>query len=360
MRCRPPARPHAATVARASERDASVRGDDPEAHDPPRGGPPNPDPGRRRAGRSRLASRRQHLEGGSKCPSESCRGWEQPPAPSSSSCSSVLFERERLDDRPRPGAARAPARSSRSWATSGASSARRRARAAGLRPPPSAPGWSTSRSSSAASPRQGGRRLRRHDGDPPGAGGHEQRRLHRDDAAAGRPHGRRGRDVILKTGVLPAPAGLAGRGHRPAPARERHVPRRRVRARVPAVPALDPAHQRRPHDARRTGRDDSRTGGRIAALRVCAPRICSPRFAACDGEACARHDSNMRPLPPQGSALSPELRALGGGQCSWVAARPARPRALRPREPPAGRRRAQPRGRRREAALVIRPTALPS
>src|SRR4051794_26737389 len=26
---------------------------------------------------------------------------------------------------------------------------------------------------------------------------------------------------------------------------------------------------------------------------------------------CARHDSNMRPLPPQGSALSPELRALG-------------------------------------------------
>src|ERR671933_2076915 len=24
---------------------------------------------------------------------------------------------------------------------------------------------------------------------------------------------------------------------------------------------------------------------------------------------CARHDSNMRPLPPQGSALSPELRA---------------------------------------------------
>ena len=27
-------------------------------------------------------------------------------------------------------------------------------------------------------------------------------------------------------------------------------------------------------------------------------------------EPCARHDSNMRPLPPQGSALSPELRAL--------------------------------------------------
>ncbi len=33
---------------------------------------------------------------------------------------------------------------------------------------------------------------------------------------------------------------------------------------------------------------------------------------------CARHDSNVRPLPPQGSALSPELRALGTGQCSWA------------------------------------------
>src|SRR5436305_12163924 len=30
------------------------------------------------------------------------------------------------------------------------------------------------------------------------------------------------------------------------------------------------------------------------------------------GLQCARHDSNMRPLPPQGTALSPELRALGG------------------------------------------------
>ena len=29
-------------------------------------------------------------------------------------------------------------------------------------------------------------------------------------------------------------------------------------------------------------------------------------------EPCARHDSNVRPLPPQGSALSPELRARGG------------------------------------------------
>jgi hypothetical protein len=28
---------------------------------------------------------------------------------------------------------------------------------------------------------------------------------------------------------------------------------------------------------------------------------------------CARHDSNMRPLPPQGSALSPELRARRSG-----------------------------------------------
>ena len=30
-------------------------------------------------------------------------------------------------------------------------------------------------------------------------------------------------------------------------------------------------------------------------------------------EKCARQDSNLRPLPPQGSALSPELRARGAG-----------------------------------------------
>ena len=31
---------------------------------------------------------------------------------------------------------------------------------------------------------------------------------------------------------------------------------------------------------------------------------------------CARHDSNVRPLPPQGSALSPELRARDGQSTS--------------------------------------------
>jgi hypothetical protein len=39
-----------------------------------------------------------------------------------------------------------------------------------------------------------------------------------------------------------------------------------------------------------------------------------PRLRAFSG--CARHDSNVRPLPPQGSALSPELRARDEGQCS--------------------------------------------
>ena len=33
------------------------------------------------------------------------------------------------------------------------------------------------------------------------------------------------------------------------------------------------------------------------------------RLGRAEISACARHDSNMRPLPPQGSALSPELRA---------------------------------------------------
>src|SRR2546422_2450621 len=45
---------------------------------------------------------------------------------------------------------------------------------------------------------------------------------------------------------------------------------------------------------------------------------------ACRGEGrerCARHDSNMRPLPPQGSALSPELRARDG-QCSRASVPP--------------------------------------
>src|SRR5678809_1148319 len=37
----------------------------------------------------------------------------------------------------------------------------------------------------------------------------------------------------------------------------------------------------------------------------------APRKRADFRRECARHDSNMRPLPPQGSALSPELRARG-------------------------------------------------
>ena len=50
------------------------------------------------------------------------------------------------------------------------------------------------------------------------------------------------------------------------------------------------------------------------------PLRCAPEatVSACLGDIqgegstrCARHDSNMRPLPPQGSALSPELRARG-------------------------------------------------
>ena len=35
------------------------------------------------------------------------------------------------------------------------------------------------------------------------------------------------------------------------------------------------------------------------------------RIVAAGTMKCARHESNLRPLPPQGSALSPELRALG-------------------------------------------------
>ena len=75
-----------------------------------------------------------------------------------------------------------------------------------------------------------------------------------------------------------------------------------------------------------------------ADMRGCGPARPPPKKkshpkSSCSGEAgadfgrrCARHDSNMRPLPPQGSALSPELRARGG-QCSRGAARSIRRRS---------------------------------
>jgi hypothetical protein len=62
----------------------------------------------------------------------------------------------------------------------------------------------------------------------------------------------------------------------------------------------------RPLRARR-GRVSSGSGGggrgtssALSAFRVLENGLNKP---------CARHDSNVRPLPPQGSALSPELRA---------------------------------------------------
>src|SRR5207253_4452575 len=41
------------------------------------------------------------------------------------------------------------------------------------------------------------------------------------------------------------------------------------------------------------------------------PAPASPRVRPTNPAKCARQDSNLRPLPPQGSALSPELRARG-------------------------------------------------
>ena len=70
--------------------------------------------------------------------------------------------------------------------------------------------------------------------------------------------------------------------------------------------------------------------------------------------ACARQDSNLRPLPPQGSALSPELRARTVGQCSralWPATSSSAPSGTSTRTYA----RASPR-----TALVTRPTARPS
>ncbi len=47
------------------------------------------------------------------------------------------------------------------------------------------------------------------------------------------------------------------------------------------------------------------------AFALTATRDKSPGLPGLSCE-CARQDSNLRPLPPQGSALSPELRARGG------------------------------------------------
>ena len=80
-----------------------------------------------------------------------------------------------------------------------------------------------------------------------------------------------------------------------------------------------------------------------------ANQVATPRIR------CARHDSNVRPLPPQGSALSPELRALGSGQCSRApCAADASSSAFR-RELTA-----DVRERAARTALVTRPTTLPS
>ena len=49
--------------------------------------------------------------------------------------------------------------------------------------------------------------------------------------------------------------------------------------------------------------------GTVTVTKIPAPAVL-PEDSRVARE-CARQDSNLRPLPPQGSALSPELRALG-------------------------------------------------
>ena len=71
------------------------------------------------------------------------------------------------------------------------------------------------------------------------------------------------------------------------------------------VPALTPhssARRRALHDFAA-----QRSSGPDSARKSIMARVSGPAFA----RVCARQDSNLRPLPPQGSALSPELRARG-------------------------------------------------
>ena len=71
--------------------------------------------------------------------------------------------------------------------------------------------------------------------------------------------------------------------------------------------------------ARAAGQRRPAPGGRrVARSRSTQPHdprcrtSLAPELVAEDPRRCARQDSNLRPLPPQGSALSPELRARGG------------------------------------------------
>ena len=95
----------------------------------------------------------------------------------------------------------------------------------------------------------------------------------------------------------------------------------------------------------------------IAIAVLSARRASAPENGSSAGTlyGCARQDSNLRPLPPQGSALSPELRARGTAVSVSAPGGP-RPRARRRRAPRRGRRRARGPG----TALVTRPTTSPS
>ena len=68
---------------------------------------------------------------------------------------------------------------------------------------------------------------------------------------------------------------------------------------------------------------------------------------------CARQDSNLRPLPPQGSALSPELRARGAASVAALVRRRSRATA----SSGTSMRTYASATRRRATALVTRPTA---
>ena len=92
--------------------------------------------------------------------------------------------------------------------------------------------------------------------------------------------------------TTPRPRGLRG----PRTVTRRDRPARARRASRPCRLAPERAESQALAHARR----------RRACARERAKRVTE----------CARQDSNLRPLPPQGSALSPELRALGTEQCS--------------------------------------------
>jgi hypothetical protein len=117
------------------------------------------------------------------------------------------------------------------------------------------------------------------------------------------------RSQVLLAAVVPSHRPETGEAHLPQhPAFP--LGRERVPVRLRLSLALRPRRPPRLKRRESTGYESTYFGVHTASKN----RLVKP---------CARHDSNMRPLPPQGSALSPELRAPGTDSVAAAYRRPS-------------------------------------